>query len=166
VFKKFFKRNDNVSEHPTSFEPLHEKAFLHSQALEKVHDKTWQTDKAERFDVDFKKKRIWWTFEDGTIIAAPATLLGTWSEESETFLWGWDHPMCPPADNEAAKTVLAYAEEHEIIQLKIRKVEVSKSDALQISTIGVLLGNLQGLFATPGSNGSYIFIGFGEVKAE
>ncbi len=164
MFGKLFKPRKEASEHPTTFDPLHEKAFLHCQKLEEFHEQRWQTDQAERYDADLAQKRIWWTFKEGKIVEAHATLIGTWSEKSYTFLWGWDHPVCPPADNSAAKAVLAYAEKHNIIELKLSKVELSEADALQVATIGVLLGNLEGLFAAPGSEGSRLFIGFGGVQ--
>lgn len=172
MFKKFFEsknkvRNEvesSVSQHPTSFETLHEKAFLHSQELQKIFDKNWRTNQIERFDADLVQKRICWTLKDGKVIEAPANLIGTWSAKSETFLWGWDHPSCPPADNSAAKAVLSYAEKHEIVELKLRKIEVNEDDAFQVATIGVFLGGLDGIYAAPGSNGSRLFIGFGEVK--
>lgn len=168
MFKKLFGKCKKTPEksgyHPVAFDALLEKAFHHAQALAQGHMATWKQDQAERFDLDLETGKIWWTFGDGGIATADASLIDTWAPQSESFLWGWDHPMCPPADNGAALIVRQYAEDHDIDLLKLRQVECPEDDAWQLSAIAVLLGDLQGVYRAPAGGGSVAFIGFGTVS--
>jgi len=87
--------------------------------------------KSDRFEVDLEAGIIRFIFEGDKIATAPVTLIGTWAGNSQDYLWGWDHPMSPPADNAAAKAVKAYADAHNITELQSRKVDCTGDEAWQ-----------------------------------
>lgn len=150
------------STHPTGFDALIEKAMAHTQALQSAHSKTWNMGDADRFDVDLEQDIISWTFVNEKIVSAPATLIGTWSGNDDSFLWGWDHPMSPPANANAAQAVKDYADKHNIGLLQDRKLNCALEDVWQLSAIAVLISDLQGVYRAP-SGGSFVLIGFGEI---
>ncbi|GGX64601.1 hypothetical protein GCM10011309_13510 [Litorimonas cladophorae] len=162
IFGKKKKGNDGSSTHPTDFEGLVEKGTHHTQALHAAHEGGWGFGRADRFEVDLESNRIQFIFEGDKIASAPLTLIGTWAAASSEFLWGWDHPMCPPADNAAAVAVKAYADAHNIVQLQQRTVSCAGDDGWPLAGIACLLGDLQGVYRTPNGD-NLVYFGFGNI---
>ena len=168
MFGKLFRgknaKGNQNSNHPSDFDTLLEKAFHHTQALQSAHSETWRMGEAENFNVDFETGKILWSFADGVLVTADAQLIATWSDKDGSYLWGWDHPMCPPAPAEAAHAVKNHADMHQIQQLQVRKIECEIDDGWQLAAIAVLLGNLQGVYRAPASAGAFAYIGFKNIE--
>lgn len=148
--------------HPTDFDGLMEKANHHISTLQSAHQESWGFGRADRFEVDFEQGLIQFIFEGDKKAVAPVTLIGTWSAGPKEFLWGWDHPMCPPADNAAASAVKAYAETHNIDLLKDRSLNCEGDDGWGLAAVACLLGDLQGVYRTPNGE-NLVYLGFGNI---
>ena len=167
MFGKLFgkREKDDGSERPappTTFSPLLEMAFNHTQALMAGHQGSWNLGQGERWDVDLAAGQIIWSFPD-KVVRAPAQLIATWNSADETFLWGWDHPSAPPGTAVAAAAVKTHADAHGIAQLQEAKVECSMDDGWQLAAVAVLLGDLQGVYRGQASDTAWAYIGFGNV---
>ena len=163
LFKKKPPKAESVQTQPTNVDDLLEKAIAHNQALQEAHMQSWGMGEADRYDIDLESGLISWVFEDDKIVIAPATLIGTFNPKDNSFLWGWDHPMCPPADNSAANAVKTFAEEHNIEILQDRKISCALDETWNHAAIAVLLGDLQGCYRAKSGNGSFVILGFGEI---
>lgn len=167
MFRKLFggkkQRQATRPPLPTDFEGFKEMAFNHTQALMAAHTASWHIDHAENWDVNLVGSVITWTFADGKIARAPAQLIATWSNQEDTFLWGWDHPSAPPGTALAAQAVRDHAARHNIEQLLEKKVACSFDDGWQLATMAVLAGDLQGVYRGQASDTAWAYIGFGEV---
>ncbi len=139
-----------------------EKGHNHVSALQAAHKASWGLGRADRFDFDFNAGIIKFTFEGEKIATAPVSLIGTWAGDINEFLWGWDHPMCPPADNKAAQAVKDYADTHNITELQTRAFACDGDDGWQYAGIACLLGELQGVYRAPNGN-NLVYLGFGTV---
>ena len=131
-------------------------------ALQTAHQESWGLGYADRFEFDFEAGLIQFVFEGDKIAIAPVTLIGTWSAKANEFLWGWDHPMCPPADNSAASAVKAYADIHDIDLLKTRSLLCESEDCWDLVAIACLIGDQQGVYRAPNGE-NFVFLGFGNI---
>ena len=101
MFKKIFSKQKLVPHNietgapiiPKDYQGLREMGFNHTQVLMEAHLGTWRMELADRYDVDLEAGIISWLFPDKTV-RAPAQLLGTWSNQDESFLWGMGSSFC------------------------------------------------------------------------
>ncbi len=170
MIKKFFSKNKsqkptpkpNLPPLPKTYEALVEMGFNHTQSLMQAHINTWHLDAADQYDLDLEAGEIIWFFPD-KIVRAPAQLLGTWSGQDNTFLWGWDHPSAPAGTALAARALKDYADKHNIEQLKDRKQACDFEAAWNLAAMAVLLGDLQGVYRFQASETAWVYVGFGNV---
>ena len=148
--------------HPTDFEELFDKATHHVEALQTAHRDNWGLGRADRYDVDLETGYIRFIFDGDKIATAAVTLIGTWSANAKEFLWGWDHPMCPPADNSAAVAVKTYANVHGIDLLQYRALICEEDDGWGLAAIACLLGELKGVYRCP-KDDNYVYLGFENI---
>lgn len=117
---------------------------------------------ADRYDLDLATGEINWLFPDRTV-RAPAQLLGTWSNQDETFLWGWDHPSAPNGTAIAAKALKGFADENNIQELQNRKQACDFEGGWSLAAMAVLVGDLQGIYRFQASETAWVYVGFGEI---
>lgn len=154
---------ENAMTIPTTYDALLEAGFAHVQALQNVHEGTWKMSEAERYDVDLSAGQIYWTYPD-KIVSAPAELLGTWSPQDGTFLWGWDHPSAPPGSAVSTAALKSHAVAHGITELQSSKTACDFDECWKLAAAAGLVGDLQGISrfeASPG--GPWAYIGFGNI---
>lgn len=140
-------------------------AMAHTQALQKGHVETWGLGQGDRWDVDLQAGTISWTFAD-KIVRAPAELIGTYSENDGSFLWGWNHPSAPEGSAVAATAVKAHGDAHGLKELQSGKLNCKLDDCWPLSSMAVFIGDLQGVYRGQAGDGVYAFIGFGRVTLE
>lgn len=149
--------------HPTNFDDLLRAGFEHARDLQKKNMEEIGLGRADNYAVSFEENMIRFTFKGEKIITAPITLIGTWSEPMKQFMWGWDHPMSPPANVDAAKTVRAYANKHEITELREHRLACESDSVWSLAGIAVLLAELKGVYRAP-SEKHHVYLGLGELK--
>lgn len=174
MFKKLFvkktktlKTEDTSSPErpalPENYADLKEKAFHHTQTLMDVHSGTWGIDKADNYNLDLEKSEIMWTFADGKIASASAQLVCSWTSNDDSLLWGWEHPSAPIGTAIAAKQVKAHADTHNILELQNKKTSCTFDEGWALSSIAILVGNLQGVYRLQASPVAWVYIGFGKI---
>jgi hypothetical protein len=93
---------------------------------------------------------------------APAQIIGTYSTESGTFLWAWDHPSVLAPLQEHARRVRDYGEEHGVADLTTRKLECEELQAWEFTALACHLCGGQGAYRGP-AGPTLVFMTFGEV---
>src|SRR5207248_2522456 len=99
---------------------------------------------------------------EGVSAAAPVQIVGTFTSEDSTWLWGWDHPSVVPALQEHARRVREYGEEHGISRLTTRKLACSENEAWEFAALACKLCGAQGAYRGPVGT-AYVFMTFAEV---
>jgi hypothetical protein len=126
-----------------------------------AHTAGWGLGTTDRWDLDQEDGRLVFTSKKVTATAA-AQIIGTYSTESGTFLWGWDHPSVLPSLKEHARRVREYGEQHGIAALTTRKLECEESDAWEFTALACHLCRAQGAYRGP-AGPALVFMTFGEV---
>ena len=126
-----------------------------------AHVAAWGLGTTDRWDLDQDDGRLVFTTKKVTA-SAPAQIIGTYSSESETFLWAWDHPSVVAPLQEHAKRVRQYGKKHGIGTLTNRKLECGQQEAWELTALACHLCDAQGAYrglAGP----AFVFMTFGEV---
>ena len=142
-----------------------DKANNHLKALTEAHDGMWRIGTADRWDADQETGIITWTFQDGTIVAAPFQIVGTYNSLDSTFLWGWDHPSVAEPLRKDAEAVLEFAQKHGVDFLQDRKVSCDEHGAWELTALATLISDRQGAYRGPAGT-TFVFMTFGEVQLQ
>jgi hypothetical protein len=126
-----------------------------------AHIAGWGLGSTDRWDMDQNDGRLVFTSKDVTA-AAPAQIIGTYSTQTGTFLWGWDHPSVLPPLQEHARKVREYGELHGIPALTTRKLECTEDEAWEFTALACHLCEAQGAYRGP-AGAALVFMTFGEV---
>jgi hypothetical protein len=149
---------------PVDFQGLMSRAGTHTDALMNEHESGWHISKAAHWGVDLAAGEITWYFPRGKNVRAPVQLIGTWTSTDETFLWGWDHPSAPAGSATAAMAVKAHAEKCNLTVLAERKLKCRFDEAWHYAALGVLAGDLQGVYRGQASEKAWAYLGFGRIS--
>ena len=126
-------------------------------------NKSWGLGSFDRWDVDQEVGDLVFSKDDGTMVTAPAQIIGSFSTNDNTWLWAWDNPSIVDAMKRDALKVKQYGEERGIEKLTTRKWTGTEEDAWAMTALAVKLTGAQGAYRGPSGN-SYVFMTFGEVK--
>ncbi len=110
--------------------------------------------------------------EEGTIsfitpsemtATAPVQVIGTYNQNDNTFLWGWDHPSIDDPIAKHAKILKEYGQENKLSPLTERTIKCSEEDCWEFTILASHLNKAQGIYK--GISGeTLIFMTFGEVN--
>lgn len=143
------------------FRELLDRSMEELRAKTQAHVEGWGLGKCDRWDLDQEDGRL--VFTSPTLTAtAPAQIIGTYSTQSGTFLWGWDHPSVEPALQKDAKKVRKFGEENGLELLTTQKVECTEDEAWEFTALACLLCGSQGAYRGP-AGPALVFMTFGKV---
>lgn len=143
------------------FQALLERSMEELQAKTTAHVNAWGLGTMDRWDLDQEDGLLVFTSKK-VIATAPAQIIGTYSLESGTFLWAWDHPSVLSPLQEHARRVQEYGKQHGIAVLTTRKLECEESDAWELTALACHLCDAQGVYRGPAGS-ALVFMTFGEV---
>jgi hypothetical protein len=89
---------------PVDFTRLVEQSMEELRLKTQAHDSLWHLGDAD-WSVDQKQGQIVFNHK-GMRAVAPVQIVGTYSSQDSTWLWGWDHPSVVPALQEHAKRAI------------------------------------------------------------
>src|SRR5262245_48065666 len=98
------------------FRALLDRCMAELRLKTEAHAGGWGLGTTDRWDLDQEDGHLVFTSKKMTATAA-AQIIGTYSTESGTFLWAWDHPSVLPPLQEHARCVRQYGEQHGIAAL-------------------------------------------------
>ena len=138
-----------------------EKAMNGLAAATAAHDGTWHLGQAD-WTLDQDVGDLVFT-TPGIRAVAPAQIIGTYSTQDGTWLWGWDHASVVPALAEHARRVRAYGEEHGYERLTTQKLACTEHEAWELTALAFLLCRANGAYRGP-AGPTLVFMTFGEVR--
>ena len=143
------------------FRELLERSMEELRAKTRAHTESWGLGSCDRWDLDQQDGRLVFTGPKLTA-SAPAQIIGTYSTQTGTFLWGWDHPSVEPALQKDAKNVHDFGEENGIEMLTTQKVECTEDEAWEFTALACHLCAAQGGYRGP-AGPALVFMTFGKV---
>jgi hypothetical protein len=147
---------------PPALRQLIERAMNGLAAVTTAHIATWHLDEAD-WNLDQDVGDLTFTTQQGMQAVAPAQIIGSHNEVEGTWLWAWDHPSVYPALAKDAHTMLAYGEQHGYTKLTTRKLEITESEAWELTALAFLLCGANGAYRGPAGDAA-VFMTFGEVR--
>jgi len=147
---------------PLPYDVLLARSMVELQVKTRAHAAVWDLDKASwSFDQD--AGTITFTVKGGVTAVCPVQIVGTYSIEEGTFLWGWDHPSVVPALQEHVRVVKAYGEKQGIEQLVTKKLKCTEEEAWGFTALACMLAQAQGGYRAP-TGAVRLFVTFGQPK--
>jgi hypothetical protein len=143
------------------YRALVERSLEELRLKTEAHARAWGLGTTDRWDLDQEDGRLIFTSKEVTA-AAPAQIIGTYSTQSGTWLWAWDHPSVLPPLQEHARRVWEYGEQHGIAALTTRKLECTETEAWEFTALACHLCDAQGAYRGP-AGPALVFMTFGEV---
>lgn len=143
------------------YEALLERSMEELRLKTQAHVDAWGLGSTDRWDLDQDDGQLIFTSKK-LVAAAPAQIIGTYSTQSDTWLWGWDHPSVVPALQENARRVREYGERHGIEELTTPKLACTQDDAWRFTALACHLCAAQGAYRGP-AGPALVFMTFGEV---
>lgn len=138
-----------------------ERAVQALQLKTAAHDGTWGLGQAD-WNADLRAGTLTFTGERMQAVTR-VQVVGTYDTDSGTFLWGWDHPSVPESVAQAARAVLAFAQEHGLQGLQKRKVACTEDDAWAFTALAAQLTDAQGAYRGP-VGPTLVFMTFSDVQ--
>jgi hypothetical protein len=126
-----------------------------------AHSGVWGLGATDRWDLDQEDGNLIFTSEKFTA-RAPAQIIGTYSSESGTWLWAWDHPSVLEPLRRDARRVREHGETHGITALTTRELECTETEAWQFTALACHLCGAQGAYRGP-AGVALVFMTFGKV---
>ena len=128
---------------------------------QEAHTAAWGLGTTDRWDLDQEDGRLVFTSKKLTATAS-AQIIGTYSTESGTWLWAWDHPSVLAPLQDHARRVREYGEHHNLPVLTTRKLECGEEEAWEFTALACHLCGAQGAYRGP-AGVALVFMSFGQV---
>jgi NTF2 fold immunity protein len=145
---------------PRDFDTLIAQSMEELRLKTQAHDATWHLGDAD-WSVDQNQGQIVFRHE-GITATAPVQIIGTFSSDDSTWLWGWDHPSVVPGLQEHARRVLEYGKQNGIKRFMTRKLACSENEAWEFAAVACKLCGAQGAYRGPAGK-AFVFMTFGNV---
>lgn len=112
----------------------------------------------ERWDIDQEIGEL--AFSDGGItkLVCSVTLLGSFSDSSETWMWGWANPSLLEPLTRDTNALREYGEQNEIEDLVGEKVSATEGEAWALSALSCRILDGLGLYRGPTGNGFVVMM--------
>lgn len=120
----------------------------------------------ERWDINQEIGEL--IFSDGgdPKVVCSVTILGSFSDVSETWMWGWANPtLLEPLTRDTA-VVRQYGEENGIEDLTVEKTPASEAEAWALCALACRILNGAGLYRGPTGNGFVVMMIKGITQIE
>jgi hypothetical protein len=117
----------------------------------------------ERWDINQEIGEL--VFSDGGVpqLVCSVTMLGSFSEQSETWMWGWANPSLLEPLTRDTNALRDYGEQHRIEDLVVGKTTATEGDAWALSALSCRILDGLGLYRGPTGNG-FVVMMLKEIK--
>ncbi|HWZ98757.1 MAG TPA: hypothetical protein VN025_13455 [Candidatus Dormibacteraeota bacterium] len=130
-----------------------------------AHNAGWHLDKATQWSADQDSATLFFTFADGLVSSASFQIVGTYSGDDESFLWGWDHPSVLPTLRKHAQLAREWGDANGMSDYTTPMVQCSQDKAWEFVAVAARLGEANGAYRGP-SGSTYIFMTFGQISLQ
>jgi len=109
----------------------------------------WSITGYDRFDLDQPTGVIRWSLSGQTKLLGDFQFVGSFAEESQTWLWGWANSHMLPHLLEDVALVRAFGDEHGIEALTCPRWEATMDDCWQMTAIASRLLEAETVYRPP-----------------
>lgn len=112
----------------------------------------------QRWDIDQEDGEL--VFSDGGVpkLICSVSILGSFSELSETWMWGWANPSLLKTLTRDTEAVREYGEKNRIEDLTVEKTTATEGEAWALSALACRILSGLGLYRGPTGNGFVIMM--------
>lgn len=133
-------------------------ATVETAAKQEAAAQRWGIGKSDRWSADLAAGTISFHFGN-RVLTGPVQLLGSYSRESETWLWGWANESVPSAVRTASEAVRELGlSDPNLRALSQRKLTGPESFGDDFAATSVEIAQLAGYYRAPSSTG-FIYLG-------
>lgn len=118
---------------------LFEAAEEHLESLNNKFDSRWDFESFSHWHLDQEKKRL--TLEGAKRIECEIQIIGSYSKNSETWLWSWDNDSIEENLTEASKVVRSFGANEGIEKLVNARWYGSEADGWSMTSLAALLSD-------------------------
>ena len=138
-------------------------ASIQELQLKTEAHKAWGLGNFDEWNIDQEVGDLVFSNADGTTAVAPAQIIGSFSTNDNSWLWGWANPSNLDNLKGHALKLKEYGEKHGIEKLTQQEWTGTEEEAWAMAALAAKLCEAQGVYRAP-AGPAYIFMTFGEVK--
>jgi hypothetical protein len=127
------------------------------QAKIKAAVERWHLDKMKGYNLDQTKGTLVFTDESGQKTSCFIQIVGTYSKESQTWLWAWASPWVAEQLKHDSEVVREYGRTNGIERLTAEKWSATEADGWAMTAIAARLAGSESAYRLPNRE-SYIFM--------
>jgi len=129
----------------------------------KAHANMWGFGNDQEWGFDQDEGVIWWKFDSGQEVRAPAEIVGSFDPVSNSWLWAWANSSLDQDTTKIAKNTYNYGKQNSLEALTTSKISGDLDESWTFAAIAMHLSAQQGVYRAA-TDGPYVFIAFGHVK--
>lgn len=134
-------------------------------AQNNAHAQTWQLGKEQGWAADIGMGVIVFRFASGLSGTAHFQVVGTYDENSGSFLWGWAHTSVPAAFREHANMAKRWGSDNAHSAFTSKSVICSLDEAMDFAAVANSLAGAKGVYRGHAGR-KYIFLTIGDIHVE
>ena len=117
---------------------------------------------SDRWDADLDAGTLVFTFPD-RVVTSRVQVVGTYSPQDRTWLWGWDHPSIGQHLAEDARLAREFGARYRLADYTTRTVSCDEEQAWQFAAVACYLAKATGAYRGP-SDTAFAFMTFHDVQ--
>ena len=125
------------------------------------HIEAWRLDDVQQWRADLDEGVIWFT-NPGFLAVAPVQVVGTYTPDEGTWLWGWDHPSVPPDLARDATLVREFGEDNGLSRYTNSMINCTEDEAWQFTALACHLAGASGAYRGP-ADPAFVFMTFHDL---
>lgn len=137
----------------TDFEKLIEQSTQYLQNCIERAKRLFGIGDYARYEYDLFRNEIWWSSHSGPKVRGKVTIVGSWSTQSNTWLWAWANPHFKDVKLGPIDKVREFGESEDITKLVEPKWDADEVDGWEMTSISARLLEAQGAYRSPGDKG-------------
>jgi hypothetical protein len=145
-------------------EPMatYERSLAELRLKTQANREAWGFGDTKTWSADLDTGIITFVTKDDRVVTAPVQVIGTYSSEDGTWLWGWDHPSVGHALAFDARLAKEFGERYDLEWSSTKKLICTEDEAWTFTALACHLAGAQGAYRGPAGS-TYVFMTFGDV---
>lgn len=116
------------------------------------------------WSVDQEAGLIQFERQDGSLLAAPVQIVGSWSPQSHLFTWGWGHPSVRVRLRAGAERTRWFGDKHGLPEFCDPQFKATEDYAWRLTAVAMKVNGAIGAYRGPTADGPVVFMTLGDIK--
>ena len=112
----------------------------------------------ERWDIDQEIGELVFSDDRAPTLVCSVTMLGSFSDQSETWMWGWANPSLLEPLTRDTNVLREYGEKNGLEDLTVEKTSATEGEAWALSALSCRILDGLGLYRGPTGNGFVVMM--------